>query len=46
MPDRKVVDGLLGEVVESHFFSAKQLGNAERKLHFVGEGLVIGKSVT
>ena len=46
MPYRKVVDGLLCEVVESHFFSLKPLGSAERKLHLVGEGLVIEVSVT
>ena len=46
VPYRKVVDGLGSEVVESHFFSVRHSGNAERKLHLVGEGLVIGVSVT
>ncbi len=47
MPYRKVVDGLLCEVVESHFFSQKLFsGNAKRKLHFKWGKLVIDKSVT
>lgn len=46
MPDRKVIDGLLGEVVEYHFFSENQSGSAGKKLHSIREGVRMRMSVT
>lgn len=47
MADRQVVDGLLSEVVEFHFYSGVLCsGSAKEKLHFKRGKIVMRVSVT